>query len=193
MKAIGPPHRLIVISLLVCSACVGATAQRARPARVDEGGFGPNVRAYLRYLRNEQEVVDDRVSRREIDRRYYVHNLNRIHALRQTAIRIARETENDYLPELEAVSLAEFEQLFEPPLPKPSNLREGETLEDKLRFLGSVTAGREKFYLFARLDPYEQSELRKKNETKAQPNARALTAQPSAGDSGVRPRRVSSP
>jgi len=65
--------------------------------------FGPVVRAYLGYLRNEQEVVDDRVSRREVSANYYRHNSNRIKALRQMAIRLARETHNDYLPELEAV------------------------------------------------------------------------------------------
>src|SRR5258705_11402712 len=66
--------------------------------------FGPVVRAYLGYLRNEQEVVDDRASRREVTSTYYRHNSNRIKALRQMAIRLARETHNDYLPELEAVS-----------------------------------------------------------------------------------------
>ena len=74
--------------------------------------FGPVVRAYLGYLRNEQEVVDDRASRREVSSNYYRHNSNRIKALRQMAIRLARETHNDYLPELEAVSAEEMRLLF---------------------------------------------------------------------------------
>ncbi|MGI8733235.1 MAG: hypothetical protein ACR2LM_08025 [Pyrinomonadaceae bacterium] len=126
-----------------------------------EEEFGPVVRAYLGYLRNEQEVVDDRASRNEVSAAYYRHNSNRIRALRQMAIRIARETENDYLPELEAVSRQELRLLFEQP-PRVETLRVGEIVRDTFRFLGMVRSG-ETFYVFARLDPYEQSELMEKN------------------------------
>ncbi|HEU4479699.1 MAG TPA: hypothetical protein VFR80_14370, partial [Pyrinomonadaceae bacterium] len=123
--------------------------------------------AYLGYLRNEQEVVDDRVSRREVSAAYYRHNSNRIRALRQIAIRIARETQNDYLPELEAVSRAELRLLFEHP-PKVENLRVDDVLSHTFRFLGTVRSG-EIFYVFARLDPYEQAELREKDTKRATP------------------------
>lgn len=80
--------------------------------QISDDDFGPVVRAYLGYLKNEQEVVDDRVSRREVSTTYYRHNSNRIRALRQMAIKLARETQNDYLPELEAVSAGEMGLLF---------------------------------------------------------------------------------
>ena len=121
------------------------------------------------------------MSRREVDRHYYVHNSNRIYALRQMALRLARESKNDYLPELEAVSLPEFEQLFDAPWPEPAALQAGEVLEYKLKYLGAVVARGERFYLFARLDPYEQAELRKKaGEGKPQPDSRAATPRPTA-------------
>ena len=123
--------------------------------------FGPVVRAYLGYLKNEQEVVDDRASRREVSAAYYRHNSNRIRALRQIAVRIARETQNDYLPELEAVSRNELRLLFEQP-PRVETLRVGEVLRHTFRFLGVVRSG-EIFYVFARLDPYEQTEMRDGN------------------------------
>jgi hypothetical protein len=130
---------------------------------MDQGDeeFGPVVRAYLGYLKNEQEVVDDRVSRREVSATYYRHNSNRIKALRQMAIRLARETHNDYLPELEAVSARELRLLFGPQPPQPASLKVGEVLRNTFRYLGPVRAG-EVFYLFARLDPYEQAELTEK-------------------------------
>ena len=182
---------LLALCLLTLSA--GASAQTRRGARATVEEFGPNVRAYLGYLRNEQEVVDDRASRREIDRRYYVHNSNRIQALRQMALRIARESGNDYLPELEAVSQDEFSQFFEEPLPKPAEMVEGAVLEFKFRYLGTVTTKAEKFYVFARLDPYEQAELRKQGEAKPQP-AGGAAAPPTAGtDAAVRPRRANQP
>jgi hypothetical protein len=184
---------------LACPASAVAQ-QRSRQARAEDGEFGPNVRAYLGYLRDEQEVVDDRVSRREVDRRYYLHNSNRIYALRQMAVRIARESKNDYLPELEAVSQAEFDQLFDAAPPGPAALQVGEVLEYKLKYLGAVASGGERFYLFARLDPYEQAEMRKKAEgAQPQANARAATPQPAAAqqpaatDARVRPRRASAP
>ncbi|MFL6257987.1 MAG: hypothetical protein ACJ74T_23505 [Pyrinomonadaceae bacterium] len=181
---------LLALCLLILS--VGASAQKRRPARAEGSEFGPNVRAYLGYLRNEQEVVDDRASRREIQRSYYVHNSNRIEALRQMAIRIARTSGNDYLPEMEAVTPEEFTQFFEEPLPKPSELQLDGVVEYKFRYLGTILSRGEKFYLFARLDPYEQAEQRKKGEAKPQPNANAAT--PTTGnDAAVRPRRASAP
>ena len=192
---------LIVACLL---SGVVASAQSKRPrTSPDEARFGPVVSAYLGYLRAQQEVVDDRVSRHEISQTYYRRNSNRIRALRQMAVRIAGESHNDYLPELEAVAADEFDTLFFDPLPKAESLRVGETLNYTFRFLGMVASGREKFYLFARLDPYEQAELRKKAEadahaassthTTGQPASTTLSPAPVSETTTSRPRRVNSP
>ena len=147
---------MVVVSLF---ACVSAPVHGNQ---VNDQEFGPVVRAYLGYLKNEQEVVDDRVSRREVSATYYRHNSNRIRALRQMAIRLARETDNDYLPELEAVSAGEMRLLFGPQPPAPARLKVGEVLRNTFRYLGSVPVAGEMFYLFARLDPYEQAEQSEK-------------------------------
>jgi hypothetical protein len=152
--------------------------------------FGPVVRAYLGYLRNEQEVVDDRVSRHEISQAYYRRNSNRIRALRQIAIRLARESHNDYLPELEAVAGDEMGTLFEHP-PRPASLRPGEVLSNTFRFIGSVRSG-DIFYVFARLDPYEQQELRK-NDGSANAAQRPPEKVSNGGKMKTRPRRVLNP
>ncbi|HEX8473881.1 MAG TPA: hypothetical protein VF666_07595 [Pyrinomonadaceae bacterium] len=204
--------RVVVLLLaLLCFACtaVVVSAQRSRSLEREEAEFGPVVRAYLGYLRAQQEVVDDRVSRREINQTYYRRNSNRIRALKQMALRIARETHNDYLPELEAVALDEFDTLFFDPLPTPETLVAGETLNYTFRFLGMVLSGREKFYLFARLDPYEQAELKKKSEAgqqsppqqpqQTQPptptatDGHSSTRVPAAPEQMSRPRRVNTP
>lgn len=157
------------IYALVLLAFVGlAPLVSSRTQQSPEDEFGPVVRAYLGYLRSEQEVVDDRVSRREVSATYYRHNSNRIKALRQMAIRLARETHNDYLPELEAVSNDELSMLFGQTPPEPAKLKEGEILRNTFRYLGSVRAG-ETFYLFARLDPYEQEELMEKSSATRRP------------------------
>lgn len=180
-----------LVLALTAFAGVTAAAQKSRAPRMDEE-FGPIVRAYLGYLRNQQEVVDDRISRREVDRAYYVRNSNRIRALRQMAIRIARENDNDYLPELEAVAGDEFTLLFDEP-PKPDALQIGETFLFQFRYLGPVASGRDKFYVFARLDPYEQAEQRKKAKSQP-PNVPTETHGAAANEPPTsRPRRVTSP
>jgi len=174
--------------LLLVSGTV--IAQRATMSS-DKSEFGPVVSAYLGYLSNEQEVVDDRASRREITALYYRRNSNRIRALRQMAIRLARQSGNDYVPELEAVAVDEFGTLFEKP-PKPTSFRANEIVANKFRFLAVVHSA-EPFYLFVRLDPYEQAELMSRQKTEAV----SLSAGPAAASGqGVgqttttRPRRA---
>lgn len=160
----------------------------------DDSNFGPVIRAYLGYLRNEQEVVDDRVSRREITPGYYRRNSNRIHALRQIAIRLVRETGNDYVPELEAVAPDELRTLFENP-PRLAALRANQVFDNKFRFIGTARMG-EAFYIFARLDPYEQAALmERQNGSAFRPGAADTSgvrpnAQRAGQQSGSRPRRA---
>lgn len=153
---------LLLLSVFAFS-CVRA-GQGSRVSSDEE--FGPVVRAYLGYLRNEQEVVDDRASRHEVSASYYRRNSNRIKALRQMAIRLARESSNDYLPELEAVAGNEFRILFGSSPPQIATLKAGDVLQNKFRYLGMVRSG-EPFYVFARLDPYEQAELTEKSVSKS--------------------------
>src|ERR1051325_2882483 len=148
-------------AFLLVAFCAFTSVHAETTHQRTDDEFGPVVRAYLGYLKNEQEVVDDRVSRREVSATYYRRNSNRIRALRQMAIRLARESHNDYLPELEAVSGNELNLLFGSNPPPVARLKTGEILRNTFRFLGVVRAG-ETFYLFARLDPYEQADLNEK-------------------------------
>src|SRR5258705_6329341 len=116
MGKLSASWRILLAGSILLAPGLGAAQGQSKGN--NGSNFGPVVRAYLGYLRNEQEVVDDRNSRREISGVYYRRNSNRIKALRQMALKLARETNNDYLPELEAVAPDEFRLLFEhPPLP----------------------------------------------------------------------------
>lgn len=159
-------RRIAAFLLLALFGITSVHANQGLTYSDDE--FGPVVRAYLGYLKNEQEVVDDRASRREVSAGYYRRNSNRIKALRQMAIRLARQTNNDYLPELEAVAGDEMGLLFGSRPPQAAQLKVGEVLRNTFRFLGVVRAG-ETFYLFARLDPYEQAELTEKSSAVRRP------------------------
>jgi len=178
--------RLRLTCIFILIAFSSGSAVSAQTGN-DEEQFGPVVRAYLGYLRNEQEVVDDRASRHEVNRGYYRRNSNRIRALRQMAMRIAMETQNDYLPELEAVAGDELGLILERP-PRSESLRIGEVLQTTFRYLGVVRSG-ELFYVFARLDPYEQTELREKNQISSS-NVTSFIAEPVKTRPLIRARRV---
>ena len=185
--------RLLCVCFVLLALSVVAAAQRQSNGD-NESTFGPVMRAYLGYLSNEQEVVDDRNSRREISAAYYHRNSNRIRALRQMAIKLVRDSGNDYVPELEAVAVDELRTLFEKP-PNPGTFRTNEILANKFRFLGLAHTG-EVFYLFARLDPYEQAELMQKQN--AEVSRPGLPEKVNAGDAkgqrvgqtATRPRRA---
>ena len=189
--------RIAVLLLFLGCCAAGAKAQRAHSVPTTDASYGPVVRAYLGYLRAEQEVVDDRISRREISQSYYRRNSNRIRALRQMALRIAHETRNDYLPELEAVAGDELNTLFETP-PVLREFRVGAVLDNTFRYLGAVREG-ETFFLFARLDPYEQAELMQKTppplaaRQAAKPPPTTVPPAATNGATVARPRRISPP
>jgi len=165
-------------------------AQRGLTANTRNSEFGPVMRAYLGYLKNEQEVVDDRVSRREISAEYYRRNSNRIRALRQTAIRLVTQSGNDYVPELEAVTGKELGILFETP-PNPRTLRTNEVVRNTFRYLGTANTG-EIFYLFARLDPYEQAALMESNHSQSVAGTAPTVAAKGqrVGQGATRPRKT---
>lgn len=185
---------LITITvLLLLSGVVMAQRSAAHANGDSDESFGPVMRAYLGYLSNEQEVVDDRNSRREITGAYYRRNMSRIRALRQMAIRLVRESGNDYVPELEAVTQDEMGILFET-RPRVLSLRSNEVVANKFRFLAQIRSG-EVFYLFARLDPYEQAELmqRQKKDPAIITNGggSGVAAGQGVGQTSSRPRRTS--
>ena len=120
--------------------------------------FGPIVTAYLSYLDAEQGVVDDGASRHEVTPAYYRHNTNRVRALRVMALRLARASQSDYLPEMVAVGRNELHLIFEEP-PSPDTLKTDEIYGNAFRYLGTAKGGSDQFYIFARLDPYQQEEL----------------------------------
>lgn len=196
-KVLGWAGKILWSGMIACALSSWSFAQQPsqKLGSNGESEFGPVMRAYLGYLHNEQEVVDDRASRREITLAYYRRNSNRINALRQVATRLVRETGNDYVPELEAVAPDELRTLFENP-PRLSVLHMNQVLDNKFRFLGLARTG-EPFYVFARLDPYEQAALmEKKTSDSLRPTtadtsgARSLNGQTVGQPSTTRPRRA---
>ena len=181
----------LTIVLGFSAVCIAQRSLGNTPMN-DNSNFGPVMQAYLGYLANEQEVVDDRISRKEISAAYYHRNSNRIRALRTMAIRLVRQSGNDYVPELEAVAPDELRTLFEKP-PNPGALHPNGILANKFKFVATVHSG-EAFYLFARLDPYEQAELMKRegksSTARSEEPSKATPEGQRVGQTTMRPRRV---
>jgi len=182
MCSLSGSARFVLSTIFVLMLGGFAAAQRQ-----GEPQFGPVVSAYLGYLNNEQEVVDDRASRREITSAYYRRNSNRIQALKEMAVKLVRQSGNDYVPELEAVAPDEFRTIFERP-PQPTTLRINGVFSNKFRFLGAVHSG-ETFYVFARLDPYEQADLMQRA-AKSAPATPGGGGAPGSSEASTRARRV---
>lgn len=157
--------------VLLLAASLIAPAQTAKPKKQTQTQkkFGPNVQAYLDYLKTELTVTDARESQREVSAEYINHNFNRVSALRQFAVKIASESEVDFVPEMEAIVEREFHLLFPENAPRTANLKVGD-IYAAYRYLGSVR-NREVFYIFSRLDPFEEEALKAK--TQNSPNAAA--------------------
>jgi len=187
------PRLLFALTIVLGFSAV-CIAQRSlgNTSMDDNSSFGPVMQAYLGYLANEQEVVDDRISRKEISAAYYHRNSNRIRALRTMAIRLVRQSGNDYVPELEAVAPDELRTLFERP-PNAGALQPNAILANKFKFLATVHSG-EAFYVFARLDPYEQAELMKRegksSTARSEEPSKASAEGQRVGQTTMRPRRV---
>ena len=167
----GLMSKILAVCVLLLAATLIAPAQTAKTKKQiqTQKKFGPNVQAYLDYLKTELTVTDARESQREVSAAYINHNFNRVSALRQFAIKIASESDVDYVPEMEAVVEREFHLLFPENAPKPSSLKAGE-IYAAYRYLGSVR-NREVFYIFSRLDPFEEEALKPKSQKT--PNASA--------------------
>jgi hypothetical protein len=199
VKAEQTKFELLFLVLFVVLCCGTDYAQQQTPSpsptpqeevvvvEEPQEEFGIVVRAYLSYLDAEQDVTDDRASRHEISAAYYRRNTNRITALRRIVLRIARETGNDYVPELEAVALDELHTLFEEK-PDVKKLNIGDVLNNTFRYLGTVRVG-VVFYIFERLDIYEQADLiKKQQEKKTESKPTSATNAVKKGEKPKRPR-----
>lgn len=140
--------------------CIAAALQVfvcvASPAQSPEGsGYGPEVKSFLDFMRHEEEELEFQIKRKEISRRDYVRAKNRIAIHRQTVVDLARETGRDNVPELHVVVASEIEQLIEDGAAAVKEIKRGDIVAEKWRYLGSVRRG-EMFYIFERLGKNER-------------------------------------
>jgi hypothetical protein len=113
-------------------------------------GYGPEVTSFFDLMRHEEDELEFQIKRKEISRRDYLRAKNQITIHRQTVLDLARETGQDYVPELHVVAVDQLDQLIENGATKIKGLKPGDIVAEKWRYLGSVHRA-ETFYIFERL------------------------------------------
>jgi len=131
---------LIVLELAVCFSASG----------VQSNEHGPEVKSFLDLMRHEEDELEFQIRHNEISRRDYIRSKNRIAIHRQTVLNLAKETGEDFVPELHVAAASEVDQLIENGTKALRGLKRGSVIKEKWRFLGNVTKG-EVFYIFERL------------------------------------------
>ena len=112
--------------------------------------YGPEVRAFLDLMRQEEVELDFMIKHNEITRREFLRSKDKIAILRHTVLEMAKQTGEDHVPELYVKAAPEVDQLIENGLRALKGIKRGEVIKQKWRYLGSVTKG-EVFYIFERL------------------------------------------
>ena len=115
-----------------------------------QNGYGPEVKSFLDLMRHEEDELEFQIRHNEITRKEYARSKSRIAIHRQTVLNLVKETGQDYVPELHVVSAAEVDQLIEDGTAALKGIKQGDTIKQKWRYLGSTNRG-EVFYIFERL------------------------------------------
>jgi hypothetical protein len=132
---------------LAVTQCFASTVQDSQsPA------YGPEVRAFLDLMRQEEVELDFMIKNKEITRREFLRSRDKIAILRQTVLEMAKQTGVDHVPELYVKAAPEVGQLIEDGLKALKGIKRGEVIKQKWRYLGSVSKA-EVFYIFERVAP----------------------------------------
>jgi hypothetical protein len=112
--------------------------------------YGPEVKSFLNFLRQEEDELEFQIRQSEISRRDYTRARNRIAVHRQALLRIVEETGEDIVPELHVVTISEVGHLIEDGAKGLRGIKSGDVVQKKWRYRGVATRG-ETFYIFERL------------------------------------------
>lgn len=112
--------------------------------------YGPEVRSFLKFLRQEEEELDFQLKNKEISRREYILSRNRIAVLRRAVLDEVKRTGQDRVPDYYVVTPSEVEQLIPDGAKSLKGLKPGDLVDKKWRYVGSAFRG-ERFLIFERI------------------------------------------
>ena len=136
---------------LIGAAIIFLPGARGQAHASQSDQFGPEVKAFLELMHQEEVELDFQIRHNEISRKEYVRSRNRIAILREHVLNRARQTGEDRVPELHVVVAAEVDQIVDGGTKALKGVKPGTTIEGKWRYLGALIRGGESFYTFERL------------------------------------------
>jgi hypothetical protein len=139
-----PPR--VQIFLLIVLTFIGP----ARVVCLQDNEYGPNVKAFLDLMRDEEEELEFQAKNNEIPRRLYVRAKTKIAIMRQTVLNRVKKAGDDIVPELHVVTASEIDQVMENPNGVLRGLKVGSVVEETWLYLGKESRG-EVFYVFERI------------------------------------------
>ena len=140
------------IFLARLAAHLGALVLSAVAAVPQSSGYGPEVKAFLSFLRQEESELQFQIAHKEISRQEFTKSKNRIAVHREAVLKFVRETGEDRVPDYNVVASSEANQLIENGGKLMKSAKPGDVLGNKWRFIGSETRG-ELFYVLERVSP----------------------------------------
>jgi hypothetical protein len=129
---------------------IGLGLTRCFAATAQSSPHGPEVRAFLDLMRQEEVELDFMIKHNEITRREFLRSREKINIMRQTVLDTVKQTGEDIVPEIYVKAAPEVGQLIEDGLRALKGIKRGDVIKQKWRYLGTVTKG-EVFYIFERL------------------------------------------
>ncbi len=117
--------------------------------------YGPVVNAYLTGLAEELNELEYQLRHREIGRSDYDRAKQRLTILRRYVERLAAQSPEDLVPELQVLTDDELSSLGLEVKPSPNELQTGDILDGLWRILG-VERGRARFFVFHRIPQAEE-------------------------------------
>lgn len=142
----------VVIKSLLLIALIAGTAVHAAAQEPQPIEHGPEVKAFLDLMKQEEAELEYQITNNEISRRDYLRSKSRIAIHRQAVLERAQEAGADIVPELHVVAAAEVNQLIENGLAMLRRIKRGDVIKEKWLYLGSVSRG-ETFHIFERITP----------------------------------------
>ncbi|MCI0659479.1 MAG: hypothetical protein L0220_00240 [Acidobacteria bacterium] len=127
----------------------------AGAAQLNRNKYGPVVTAYLTALEEEVSELVYQLNHREISRSDYQRSRQRLGLLRRFVEQRAATSREDFVPELEVLSEAEFGTVGLKGKANPKELKPGDLIDGRWRLLG-VERGKTRIFVIERLELAER-------------------------------------
>jgi TonB family protein len=125
-------------------------------AQKQRASYGPIVTAYLTGLAEELNELDFQLKHREISRSDYDRSKQRLIILRRYIERLAAQSREDQVPELQILAEEELGMIGLNAKRNPGGLQVGDLLDSEWKILG-IERGRIRFFVFQRLAQQERA------------------------------------